>query len=93
MAEIIGSEGRTTVPRFLAASSAELHRYKEGETIQKSFPYPDEQGFEYEIQEVVDCMRPSKLESEIMPLDETLAIMRTMDAIRTKLGLVFDNDK
>ncbi|NKB71068.1 MAG: gfo/Idh/MocA family oxidoreductase [Candidatus Latescibacteria bacterium] len=93
VAEFIGSKGKITVPRFLAASSAELHRYKEGETIQRSFPYPDGQGFEYEIQEVVDCMRQGKLESEVMPLDETLAIMRTMDTIRGKLGLVFDNDK
>lgn len=88
VAEIIGSEGKITVPRFLAASTAELHSFKDGETIKKDFPYPDGQGFEYEIQEVVDCMRQGRLESEIMPLDETLAIMRTMDAIRGKLGLV-----
>jgi dihydrodiol dehydrogenase / D-xylose 1-dehydrogenase (NADP) len=93
VAEIIGSEGKIVVPRFLAASTAELHSFKDGKTIEKDFPYPDGQGFEYEIREVVDCMRQGKLESEVMPLDETLAIMRTMDAIREKLGLVYDNDK
>ena len=93
VAVIIGSEGKITVPQFLKATTAELYRFKEQETIQKTFPYPDGQGFEYEIQEVVDCMRQGKLESAVMPLDETVSIMRTMDTIRGKLGLVYDNDK
>ena len=93
LATIIGSEGKITVPRFLAASSVELHRYKKGETIRQDFPFPDGQGFGYEIQEVVDCLNQGKLESDIMPLDETLSIMQTMDAIRKKLGLVYDNDR
>ncbi len=92
-AKIIGSEGTITVPQFLGATSAQLHRYKEGETIQKSFPYPDGQGFEFEIQEATDCIRQGKLESKVMPLDETVSILRTMDTIRGKLGLVYDNDR
>jgi dihydrodiol dehydrogenase / D-xylose 1-dehydrogenase (NADP) len=93
VAEIIGSEGKITIPRFLAASSAELHRYRRGERIQRRFPVPDGRGFEYEIQEVVDCLNQGKLESDVMPLDETLSIMQAMDAIRKKIGLVYDNDK
>ena len=92
-AEIIGSEGKIIVPRFISATSAELQRYQARETLQKSFPYPDGQGFEFEIQEVVDCIRQGKLESAVMPLDETVSIMRTIDVIRGKLGLVFANDK
>lgn len=93
VAEIIGSEGRITIPRFLAASSAELHRFDRRETIRRDFPFPDGQGFEYEIQEVVDCLNQGKLESDVMPLDETLSIMQTMDALRKKFGLVYDNDR
>ncbi len=92
-ARIIGTEGKITVPQFLKATSAELHRYEEKETIQRSFPYPDGQGFEFETQEVVDCMKEGKLESEVMPLDESVSIMRTMDAIREKVGLEYENDR
>ena len=92
-AEIIGSEGKIIVPRFIWGLSAELQRFKDRETIQKSFPYPDGQGFEFEIQEVVDCVRQGKLESDVMPLDETISIMQTIDKIREKVGLVFANDK
>ncbi|MBT6143782.1 MAG: gfo/Idh/MocA family oxidoreductase, partial [Gemmatimonadetes bacterium] len=92
-AHIIGNEGRITIPRFLAATTVELTRFSTRETIRREFPIADGQGFEYEIQEVVDCIAQGKLESDIMPLDETLSIMRTMDTIRGKLGLVYDNDK
>jgi hypothetical protein len=37
----------------------------------------------------MDCLREGKLESDIMPLDESLQIMRTMDAIRAQWGLKY----
>ncbi len=35
----------------------------------------------------MDCLRDGRTESDAMPLDETLAIMRTMDQIRAQWGL------
>ena len=42
----------------------------------------DGNGYGYEITEVGQCLRASNIESKIMPLVETLAIMETMDNIR-----------
>lgn len=44
-------------------------------------------GYNYEAAEVMRCLRAGELESPIMPLNETLAIMRTMDEIRAQWGL------
>jgi predicted dehydrogenase len=44
-------------------------------------------GYNYEALEVMNCLRDGKTESDVMPLDETLAIMRTMDQIRAQWGL------
>ena len=44
-------------------------------------------GYNYEAAEVHACLRAGKLESEVMPLDETLAIMQTMDRIRAQWGM------
>ncbi len=41
-------------------------------------------GYNYEAQEVVKCLQNGKLESEIMPLDETVKIMEAMDYIRSQ---------
>lgn len=44
-------------------------------------------GYNYEVDEVARCLAADKTESDIMPLDETLAIVRTMDEIRAQWGL------
>lgn len=46
-------------------------------------------GYEYEAQEVMDCLRSGKLESTLMPIDESLTIMETLDAIRAQWGLKY----
>lgn len=46
-------------------------------------------GYNYQAVEVMDCLRAGRLESQTMPLDETLAIMQTMDQIRALWGLKY----
>jgi predicted dehydrogenase len=46
-------------------------------------------GYNYEAAEVMRCLRAGKLESETIPLDETLAIMGTLDHIRAQWGLKY----
>lgn len=49
-------------------------------------------GYSHEAIEVANCVRDGKLESSIMPLDETLAIIQTMDTIRGQWGLRYPSD-
>ena len=54
------------------------------------FDFPLEgNGYEYEALEVMHCLRSGKLESPLMPLDESLSIMKTLDATRAQWGLKF----
>lgn len=46
-------------------------------------------GYNCEAAEVMNCLRTGKLESETMPLGETVAIMKTMDKIRGQCGLKY----
>jgi len=43
----------------------------------------------YEADEVMACLRAGKTESDVMPLDESLAIMETMDELRRQWGLKY----
>jgi predicted dehydrogenase len=54
-------------------------------------PY-DGNGYNYEAAEVVRCLQNGQKESKIMPLDETLKIMETMDAIRSQWNLKYPQD-
>ncbi len=49
------------------------------------FPFTGN-GYQFEAAEVMRCLRAGELESRLMPLDETLLIMRTLDAIRVQWG-------
>lgn len=44
-------------------------------------------GYNYEAAEAMACLRAGKLESDVMPLDETISIMQTLDQIRNQWGL------
>jgi len=44
-------------------------------------------GLHYQAREVMACLRQGRSESGVMPLDESLAVMETLDAIRAQWGL------
>lgn len=46
-------------------------------------------GYNYEAAEVARCLREGETESQTMPLDETLSIMKTMDTIRAQWNLKY----
>jgi predicted dehydrogenase len=49
-------------------------------------------GLANEALEVIRCLRSGETESPLVPLDETVALMRLMDRIREKIGLVYATD-
>jgi hypothetical protein len=49
-------------------------------------------GYNYEAAEVARCVRAGRLESDVMPLDETLAIARTLDAVRAQWDLRYPSE-
>ncbi|MDZ7266345.1 MAG: Gfo/Idh/MocA family oxidoreductase [candidate division KSB1 bacterium] len=85
-ATIIGSAGRITLHApFFKTTRVTLARHGRPEqTVQA--PY-ESFGYQYEAAEVMACLRAGRLESEIMPLDESLQLMQTMDEIRRQWGL------
>jgi predicted dehydrogenase len=53
----------------------------------------DGNGYQFEIAHVCNCLRDGRTESPVMTLDESIAIMQSMDDIRESWGLVYPNDK
>ncbi len=54
-----------------------------------TLPFAEGTGFQFEAQEVAACLRAGQAESAIMPLNETLQILRTMDTLRAQWGLKY----
>lgn len=86
-AKILGTDGHILIPDFWHTTSAVLHvQGKKPEQIEIPF---EGTGYNYEAAEVMRCLRAGKPESDIMPLDESLAIMKTTDQIRAQWGLKY----
>jgi predicted dehydrogenase len=49
-------------------------------------------GYPHEAMEVMECLQSGKLESSVMPLEETLRIMQILDAIRGEWGLRYPGE-
>ena len=82
-ATIIGTGGIITVgPPFYRPEQYTLQRTgAEPETTTTTLTG---HGFVYEAQEVARCLRARLTESPVLPLDQTLAVMRTLDAARAE---------
>lgn len=80
-ATIIGTNGRIRIESpFWCPQAMTLSR---GEDVVSRIELPlTGNGYQYEADEVGRCLRLGLLESELMPLSESLEIMETMDAVR-----------
>ena len=87
-AAIVGTDARLEIDSvFYTPTSFTLTR-RDGST--ERFDEPHEGlGLRHEAAEVMACLRAGRLESEGMPLDETVAIMETMDEVRRQIGLTY----
>ncbi|GAA3387109.1 Gfo/Idh/MocA family oxidoreductase [Streptomyces roseoviridis] len=90
-ASVTGTTGRIEVPRgFFCPEGFVLHR--DGREPEE-FTVPGRRaGFQYEAAEVMRCLRAGETESPLVPLDGTLAVMRTLDAVRERIGVRYPAD-
>jgi predicted dehydrogenase len=87
-ATIMGTEGMIRLHRsWYSGNKLTLTRQGKSEQFME-LPSHDN-GFVYEIKAVHRDLREGRLENAIMPLDESLAILQTMDAIRKQWGLKY----
>jgi predicted dehydrogenase len=85
-ASITGTEGWVEIERVWYQPSAFSVHLESGEAQRFSEPRVGN-GLRYQADEVGRCLRDGLLDSDVMPLDETLSIMTTMDEIRRQIGL------
>lgn len=84
---ILGTNGRIHIPDFWHGISAILYiEGKDSEVYELPYEFS---GFNYEAAEAMNCIRNGKLESNIMPLDESLIIMKTLDRMREQWNLKY----
>ncbi|MFF6830804.1 MULTISPECIES: Gfo/Idh/MocA family oxidoreductase [unclassified Streptomyces] len=90
-ASVTGSLGRIDVPRgFFFPERFTLHR--NGTEPEEFVAEADPHGFRHEATEVMRCLRAGERESPLVPLDGSLAVMRTLDAVRDRIGVRYPGE-
>lgn len=90
-AHLYGTEGTLYLhPRWHHTQKITVSKY---DGRQESFqdidiPYAG-RGYSYEASHVMRCLENKMLESDTVPLDFTLDLVETLDAVREKIGLVY----
>jgi predicted dehydrogenase len=79
-ATIVGTEGRLEIDAAFYAPGGFTLVPRQGEPVRFDPPHTG-RGHWYQAAEVARCLEEGRLESPLMPLDETVSIMETMDAI------------
>ena len=92
-AVIVGTEARIEIDSVFYAPTTFTLIGRDG-MVQERFDQPQAEGrgMQHEAAEVMRCIRAGKLESDVLPLHETLAIMETLDEIRRQIGLVYPGE-
>ncbi len=89
-AMIYGTKGFIEFPDFQAGERYAISMHEGSNKIRdrREVVEPNHSnGFIYQVEETVRCIQEGKLESAIIPLDETIAIMEVMDKMRDEWGL------
>jgi len=88
-ASIAGSDARIDIePVWYSPTTFSLVS-RDGEMLERYDKPHDGHGLRHQAAEVGRCLADGPTESDVLPLDETVAIMRTLDEIRSQIGLTY----
>ncbi|NYI06487.1 Gfo/Idh/MocA family protein [Allostreptomyces psammosilenae] len=92
LATVSGTGGRIELPHgFFHPDGFVLHRAgREPERIE--VPQGPGNGYAHEAVEVMRCLRAGERESPLVPLEGSLAVMRTLDAVRERIGVRYPGE-
>jgi predicted dehydrogenase len=91
VATIVGTEGRIEIDRTWYKPTSFTVTLRSGETERFDEPRVGH-GLRFEAAELGRCLREGRLESDLMPLAETLDIMATLDEVRRQIGLSYPGE-
>lgn len=68
--------------------------YDTNDNLLQFIPVPEQiTGYEYQFAEAADCIEDGKLESDSMPMEDTVKVMQVMDALRKQWGMVYPQER
>lgn len=96
-AYIYGTKGYMVVPRFWKPTMLEIHLDGQVKTekreVSQKIPGIEDEGYQYEIRHVNQCLREGLTESPIQTWQETMDILGQCDQLRADWGLIYPQER
>lgn len=92
-ASVAGTEARVEIdPTWYRPTRMRLVS-RDGSVVEVVDAPHEGKGLRHQAAEVARCVAADRLESDVMPLDETVSIMATLDEVRRQIGLVYPSER
>lgn len=91
-ATLHGTQGFIEYPRFHRGEIFTIHHHGgtgEVSEVEEIHRPHEENGFVYQVREVARCVAAGRLESEVMPMGESVELLRVIDRMRKTWGLKY----
>ena len=88
-AAIVGTEGRIEIESVWYSQTAFTRYDAEGEVVERFDERAPGRGMQFQAAELERIVASGKLEGDILPPAETVAIMATLDEVRRQIGLTY----
>ncbi|WP_299651288.1 Gfo/Idh/MocA family oxidoreductase [uncultured Jannaschia sp.] len=93
-AVLSGTDGMLTMPRkFYEPGSFILQAIDLTTRLVHDEAASGYAGLCHEIAHIAECVAEGRSESPVLPLEQTIATLRSMDRVRERLGIVFDEER
>ena len=86
---IYGSDGTVSVKKPWTEQPERIEVIINNESSFKHIPSWTGRGFQYEVEEVIKCLNEGKIESDILPHNASIDVVKIMDEVRTQLNIVY----
>ena len=92
-AAIVGTLARVEIDATWYAPTTFTMVSVDGTVLERYDAAHEGGGLRHQAAEVARCMDQGLLESPVMPLDESVSIMATLDEVRRRIGLVYPSER
>jgi predicted dehydrogenase len=92
LATIVGTSGRIQIDHDFHKPETFTVFIDGQEPHRHEHPLTEGNGYQFEAIEVMRCLREGQTESAVMPLEESLTIMETMDTLRKQWGVRYPQE-
>jgi predicted dehydrogenase len=89
---VTGTEGWISIEPRIHRATRLVIGGGPGEPEVVAAPRSEGNGYRLEVEEVARCLRAGELESPLVPLDDTVAILEVLDEARRQLGVRYPAD-